>query len=354
MKTLPRSGLLVGVLTGLACASPPQPSPLPVLSRQSANTSALLIGVSAPSDNVAWLSGTGGTYLRTLDGGATWQVSQVPGADSLQFRDVHAEDANRAWLLSIGPGSQSRIFHTNDGGQHWAEQFVNTDTLAFYDCLDFWDAERGVVFGDEVGGKLQILITANGGNSWRLVDPDGLPAALEGEGGFAASGTCVITGSDGRGWIGTGNGPESRVLLTTDYGNTWQAVTTPIASGTGKGVASVAFRDDRTGAVLGGPLGEPDAVTDNVAITRDGGRTWKTAGRPTFAGAVFGAAFSPAPHSTLIAVGPKGASASSDLGATWTPVDTASYWGVGFAPTGNGWMVGPRGRITRLTVGSRR
>src|SRR4029077_9002080 len=41
---------------------------------QVSNTSALLIAVSAVTDSVAWVSGSGGTWLRTSDGGITWQV----------------------------------------------------------------------------------------------------------------------------------------------------------------------------------------------------------------------------------------------------------------------------------------
>ena len=37
----------------------------------------------------------------------------MPGADTLQFRDVHALDADRAWLLSAGPGELSRIYYSH-------------------------------------------------------------------------------------------------------------------------------------------------------------------------------------------------------------------------------------------------
>ncbi|HEY9227146.1 MAG TPA: hypothetical protein VIP11_10895, partial [Gemmatimonadaceae bacterium] len=83
---------------------------------QKSGTTALLIAVSPVNDRVAWVSGSLGTWLRTTDGGTTWQTGRVPGADSLQFRDVHAVDANTAYLLSIGDGNQSRIYKTTDAG----------------------------------------------------------------------------------------------------------------------------------------------------------------------------------------------------------------------------------------------
>lgn len=63
---------------------------------QESHTSQDLRGVAAVSANVVWASGTHGTYLRTLDGGATWTPAQVPGAEALDFRDVEAFSADEA------------------------------------------------------------------------------------------------------------------------------------------------------------------------------------------------------------------------------------------------------------------
>jgi photosystem II stability/assembly factor-like uncharacterized protein len=335
------------VLLVAGCQSPP-PIPWPALARetQSSGTTALLQAVSAVNDSVVWVSGQRGTWARTLNAGLTWRVGGVPGGDTLQFRDVHAQSGDTAWLLSSGNGELSRIYRTTDGGASWTLQFQNADSAAFYDCMDFWDGRRGLVYGDEVNGRLMILETTDG-EHWSLIPKERLPAALPGEGGFAASGTCLVTAPGGYAWIGTGNGPKSRVLRTTDYGQTWKVSEAPIAAGEAAGIATVAFSDARVGAVLGGPIGSPDAVTDNVAITRDGGATWDSAGRPTFAGAVYGAAFVPGTH-TLVAVGPKGASISNDAGRHWASLDTLNFWGLGFSPGGAGWLVGTRGRVVHL------
>ena len=188
----------VAVASGIAACAPAAPAPEPANGppshvAQESHTTALLIAVAAVSDSVAWASGAGGTWVRTLDGGATWQSGRVLGADSLQFRDVYALDANRAWLLSIGNGAQSRIYHTADGGANWELQFKNADSSAFFDCMDFWDARRGLVVGDEVRGRATLLTTSDGGAHWtRRADADA-PANAKGEGSFAASGTCLVT-----------------------------------------------------------------------------------------------------------------------------------------------------------------
>ena len=57
--------------------------------------------------------------LRTVDAGKTWSVFKVPGAEKLDFRDVEGFSADEAVILSIGPGEDSRVYRTSDGGHTW-------------------------------------------------------------------------------------------------------------------------------------------------------------------------------------------------------------------------------------------
>jgi photosystem II stability/assembly factor-like uncharacterized protein len=302
-----------------------------------------------------WVSGAGGTWARTTDGGASWQSGVVPGADSLQFRDVHAVDAETAFLLSIGSGDESRIYHTADGGGSWTLQFRNEEPRAFFDCFDFWDAASGLAFSDSFDGRFLLVQTADGGATWTPVPAERLPPANEGEGGFAASGTCLVVAGDSSAWVGTGASEGgARVLRTTDRGLSWSVAETPIVKSASAGITTLAFRDTLLGAALGGDIAQPDSVTDNVAITRDGGVTWELAGRPSFTGAVYGSAWVPgAPLPTLAAVGPRGMAYSTDEGRSWAPLDTLNHWGVSFASPDRGWAVGPDGRITRIRLYTR-
>ena len=72
---------------------------------QKSNTTASLGGLSIVNTNVVWASGTGGTFVRTTDGGETWQAGTVPGGEKLDFRDIYAVDAKTAYLMSIGNGN---------------------------------------------------------------------------------------------------------------------------------------------------------------------------------------------------------------------------------------------------------
>ena len=179
---------VVVVLIGSAAGAAVNPGPALDWQQQASGVTVRLRGVSAVSAGVAWASGAEGTVLRTTDGGETWQRRPVPGAEGSDFRDVDAFSDRVAYVLSIGPGEASRIYKTTDGGERWDLQFKNPDPKGFLDAMTFRDETHGLAFGDSVDGALVILTTANGGRSWERVARDHLPAALPGEGAFAASG----------------------------------------------------------------------------------------------------------------------------------------------------------------------
>src|SRR5829696_4916975 len=103
--------------------------------KQTVNTTAGFRGLSVVSEKIVWASGTGGTVIRTIDGGKSWKVIVVPGAVKLDFRDIEAFDSNTAYILSIGNGESSRIYKTVDGGMTWALQFTNKNEKAFFDAI---------------------------------------------------------------------------------------------------------------------------------------------------------------------------------------------------------------------------
>jgi photosystem II stability/assembly factor-like uncharacterized protein len=255
---------------------------------QTSHTTENLRGVSALSRQVAWASGTHGTYLRTTDGGQTWIPGQVPDAATLDFRAVVAFSANDAFLMSAGLGDQSRIYHTADAGQHWQLQFTNSNPKGFFDSMVFWDPKHGIILGDPIPDekgkpKFELLATEDG-ESWHAISPSQLPEALEGEGGFAASNSCIALAeerhssaastSDPNIWFATG-GKTARVFHSSDRGKTWEAFNTPILHGPeSAGIFSIAFRDGLHGVIVGGDYKHPDDDGPNLAFTADGGKTW--------------------------------------------------------------------------------
>ena len=310
-----------------------------------------LRGLSAVSRDVAWASGTGGTVLRTVDGGRTWASVGPPGTDTLQFRDIEATSAQHAVALSIGEGEDSGVYVTDDGGRSWTESFRNTDPAAFYDCMAFFDRRDGLAVSDPVDGRFRLLRTRDGGHSWSVVDPAGMPAAQPGEFGFAASGTCLTTGPGHRAWLASGGVNPARVFSTRDGGDTWTVTGTPVAGGDAAGIFSVRFRDAQRGIAVGGDYLNPTGATGNAAWSVDGGRSWHAATGRSPGGYRSGSAWVHGTHDTALAVGPTGSDVSTDGGHSWVAFDSGSLDSVECAADGACWGSGEHGRVARLTRG---
>ncbi|MFJ5303582.1 WD40/YVTN/BNR-like repeat-containing protein [Streptomyces sp. NPDC088350] len=305
-------------------------------------------GLSAVSRDTAWVAGTAGTVLRTTDGGASWRNVSPPGAADLQFRDIEAFDARRAVVLAIGEGEASRVYRTDDGGTTWTESFRNTDANAFYDCMTFFDSRHGLAMSDPVDGRFRILSTGDGGRSWKVLPTTGMPAALDGEAGFAASGQCLVSSGPRDVWLATGGGARARVLHSADRGLTWTATDTPIPAGDpARGVFALAFRDRTHGLAVGGDYRADQPSPQAAAVTGDGGRTWRPAATPPPAYRS-GATWVPRSRTTALAVGPTGTDLTTDAGRTWRTVDTGSYDTVDCAADLGCWAAGEKGRVARL------
>jgi photosystem II stability/assembly factor-like uncharacterized protein len=313
---------------------------------QKSPTKENLRGVSAVSERVVWASGTHGSYLSTTNGGITWQVAQVPGAEDLDFRDVAAFDSSRVYLLSAGPGEQSRIYKTTDGGLTWTLQFTNKDPKGFFDCMAFWDSERGIVLGDPVpdsSGKLrfELITTDDGGQNWKPLPDDARPVAIEGEAAFAASGTCIAAQGKGNAWFATG-GKAARVFRSPDGGKSWTGVDTPIVHGTDSaGIFSIAFRDNKHGAIAGGDYKNPQQSGANLAFSNDGGRTWKLSNFSPQA--YFSAVAFDRSKNHLFALGPVFTLAISKIEKK--KVSEQELNAISVAPNGEAFAVGAKGVI---------
>ncbi len=323
-------------------------SVLPTLTPMEVGSDALLQAISIVDENTVWMSGHNATFVRTVNGGESWDVFQHPTGDTLQFRDIHAFDSSRVILMSAGPGDQSRIFEVRNG-VIWRQHFVMQDSLGFLDCLDFWDDKNGIAYGDAIDEYPYILLTRNGGRTWSRSATDNMPKAGDGEGGFAASGTCVTTGENGLAWIATGAGGNARILATTDYGKSWDTYDTPMIKGEAAGLTSVDFVDELNGFITGGDLAISDDYTDNCAFTEDGGKTWKLTKQPITRGAFYGGSSTNVDEDNYtFSCGPNGLDFTNDLGKTWIRLDSANYWAVNIHTSGIGWASGKEGRVLKI------
>ena len=67
---------------------------------QPSGTRASFRGLSVVDAKTVWVSGSRAKFLRTSDGGTTWKLDSIAGADSLDLRDIHAFDATSAVAIS--------------------------------------------------------------------------------------------------------------------------------------------------------------------------------------------------------------------------------------------------------------
>jgi photosystem II stability/assembly factor-like uncharacterized protein len=314
---------------------------------QNSGTDVQLRGISAVSDKVAWASGAKGTVLRTIDAGATWQKLEIVGAEALDFRDIRAFDQNTAFVLSIGPGDQSRIYRTADGGRIWQRQFTNADPKAFYDCFAFWDSTHGIALSDSVDGKFPLIATTDGA-TWNPITVKKMPSALPNEGAFAASGTCIATFGKNDVWFSTG-GPAARVFHSADRGQTWTVTETPIIHGAvTQGIFSLAFWSAKDGVAMGGDYKDPAKHERVAAFTHDGGKTWTLAAHPPSG---YRSAVAAGMAHSLVAAGTSGVDVSHDSGNNWSKLFAEDLNAL--ALRGNlGWAVGPNGKIIAIQLNS--
>jgi photosystem II stability/assembly factor-like uncharacterized protein len=335
----------------LATASAQNWKPLAV------NTTASLRGLSVVNDKIVWASGTGGTVLRTTDGGKTWSVITVAGAESLDFRGIRAFDANTAVIISSGPAEkgQAQIYRSTDGGRSWKKTFEQKAAGIFFDAVAFWDPKHGIVLSDPVAGKFALFTTEDGGVTWRQLPASNLPDALPNEGAFAASNSCLTVQGTSNVWFATGGAKVARVFHSADRGKTWTVAETPMhPTNASSGIFSLAFEDAKSGIAVGGDYQKPDGSDlPNALWTLDGGKTWQAEKTNPPGMYLSSVAFVWHPEkNSLLAAGTKGllhGVGGSPLDKQESDANINAVAGTGANIRISWWAVGPKGLVLRKT-----
>ena len=296
-------------------------------------------GLHTVSEDVVWLSGTGGTFMRTTDGGNHWDHGSF--MDSVDFRDIYAFDANRAVMISAG--IPAVIYKTEDGGENWSLKYKNDDPRVFFDAVDFWDNFNGLAFSDSFEGRFFMLKTQDGGDTWEQLLS--APEAEEGEGGFAASGTHMIFHGSTEVWMGITTG---RVLYSDDRGITWTSSETPLVNRESGSAGIFSMATDGTLVLaVGGDYLKPDDLAGNSAIYQDG--KWMP---PTKVPSGFRSGVALIPSTEMaITTGTNGTDISFDQGLTWTKIDSTGYHAISFGGSKtSGWMSGGNGKVAKIKI----
>ena len=368
MQDVGSSGLLAASLIAASLFSqstsssqmPADPSAMPaqpVWQMQDSGTTAGLRGIHSVDGTVAWASGTGGTVLRTLDGGQHWTRCATPDADkdgaTLDFRGVQAWDAQTAIVMASGPGDKSRLYKTEDGCKTWKSEIQEDDSRGFWDAVVFQhgdfgfaigDSHTGVLIGDPVNGRFETKVMFLG-HGW-FIDDAGCSVPPN-QAAFAASNSSVFVFGSRRYVLGAGGKAGASVfisplLMGKPGPDSCLRVSVPIAGGSeSSGVFSVFFRDRRFGIAAGGDYTKPNESAGTAAWTNDGGLHWTAASKPPH-GYRSAVQWSKSLKAWMT-VGTNGSDISRDDGRTWQPLDNGN-WNALSLP----FVVGPNGRIARL------
>ena len=107
--------------------------------RMASGTSTLLTAIFFADSSNGWVTGAGGFLSRTTNGGESWSQQALDTQQPLYA--VSFSSLTVGWVV----GGGGTIFHTTDGGQHWTEQVSGT-TAALY-AAHFLSDQKGTIVG---------------------------------------------------------------------------------------------------------------------------------------------------------------------------------------------------------------
>ncbi len=282
-------------------------------------------------------AGSRGDIGLTDDGGKTWDIEYLKYQNSIvpHFRSL-AKTTSAVFALSVA--NPALLYKISDGEK--TVVYKEEHEKVFYDAMTFLDDKTGIAIGDPIDGCTSIIMTNDGGNSWKKIDCANLPEVQEGEASFAASNTNIAFHKNNI-WVVTG-GTKSRVLKSADKGKTWEIIETPFVQGNGpQGIYSVDFYDENNGIIVGGDFSKPEENRANKAITVDGGKTWTLVAdgqAPNYKSCV---KYIPGTKGKeVIAVGKTGVSFSNDGGTTWKDISKDGYYTIDFVDKNTAWLSG--------------
>jgi len=261
----------------------------------------------------------------------------------LEFRAIAHTSAD---FFMLAVASPAMLFKTGDQAE-MELVYLEDHEKSFYDAMRFWNNKEGIAIGDPTSDCMSIIITRDGGNTWKKIACDDLPKAKEGEAAFAASNTNIAIVGDHT-WIATG-GMASRILYSANKGKTWDIFETPIVQGKATtGIYSLDFYDEHNGFAIGGDYTKSADSTANKIRTSDGGKIWHVVAKNHSPGYRSCVQYVPnGGGKELLAVGFKGIDYSNDSGDSWSHISDEGFYTLRFLNDSIAYAAG-KGRIAKL------
>lgn len=272
------------------------------------------------NDSTCWFAGSKNKFGYTNDYGKTWKENVIKyDTFNLEFRSISVTTSS-IFILSVG--SPALLFKIDKKTLNYKLVYKETNEKAFYDSMQFWDDENGIAVGDPTANCMSIVLTKDGGKSWKKIACENLPLAVEGEAAFAASNTNISL-VDQKAFIATG-GKEANILVGTDYGKSWKKYKTPIIQGEKMtGIFSLDNLSMDTAIIAGGDWSAKQKIENTMAITKDGGNSWQLIeNNPGYISCV---QFIPKTKS-LVASSTTGIYYIEDLAESWVKISDEGYY----------------------------
>ncbi len=196
--------------------------------------------------NTGWASGS--VLIETRDGGHSWQNVELPEwMDNLRVKFIDANVGFVAGRAGFRGNTSLAVYRTTDGGRTWRKSFRTREI----------DTPWEIVFVDEkvvimIGAGGWLWRTSDGGKSWKSI--------LKRDFGRVMS---LSRSPDGRFWLFGKNS----IRYSEDLGVTWKVPRNLDDSVINHEWWSVDFTESGIGVAV-----SEDAA---IALTRDGGETWR-------------------------------------------------------------------------------
>jgi hypothetical protein len=263
---------------GISPAAPGAPSPYRVAG--SVTIKPAYLDCTTRSVCYAWFTQPASSGLakpgeRTSDGGVTWhELASLPDG---QVLDDMVEPSCPAAKMCVAVTQRDALAITSDGGASWRLEPLPAaaGSEGWIDQVSCATEQECVVHLSGGLTRGAFLTTTNGGLSWTAATrlPSGAPGSLNLL-RCDRSGRCIGAVSAGQGTVSVpGNGPGVVVMRSADHGLTW----------------SVSHTDNvppKSSSVPGFLMSCGDALHclyaggSGVAITSDGGVTWRQPATP--------------------------------------------------------------------------
>jgi photosystem II stability/assembly factor-like uncharacterized protein len=230
---------------------------------------------------------TGGSILKTIDGGVNWDQTIIGGYSALA--QIVDGGASGLWIA----GEEHVLYNSIDQGQNWIDQNAVGTLVTYYSCWFLDDSVGYVGTGATGAGSSEVHSTDDGGVTWNVHTLPSFQSrvyaiqVIDDSVIYALTWLNMLKSVDaGATWIeldppesyydmhflndsiGYAVGNNERMARTLNGGATWTDLTIDVGDFRG-----VHFVNDSTGYAVGDWSASSNAL---IAKTEDYGATWDT------------------------------------------------------------------------------